>query len=137
MKTNLLLTTAALMLFAAPVLALFGVGRAEIAVVDWAPEFGKVILYYFLLLAVVDTRARFRTFVASLVVYIAVLDGIALAQFYGHVNFASIQPVMQRKIDKVTGQETIFPRMVSAGVFRVWLRRELSSAFFKLRNSGM
>ncbi len=26
---------------------------------------------------------------------------------------------------------------MSAGVFSVWLRRELSTAFFRLRNSGM
>ena len=33
--------------------------------------------------------------------------------------------------------DSISRRVARAGVFSVWFRRELSTAFFRLRNSGM
>jgi hypothetical protein len=106
-----------LLFYGATVLSLLVLGRVEEGLVEWAPEFAKVILYYFLLLAVVDTRERFRAFVAALVVLIAGLVGIALAQHWGYAEFPNIIPCVQREIDKQTGETISSIRLSSTGIF--------------------
>jgi putative inorganic carbon (hco3(-)) transporter len=91
-----------------------GIGEA---LFDFGLEFAKVILYYFLLLAVVDSRERFRVFVGTLVVLIGGLTAIALAEYHGVADFPNITPCMQREYDAVTGEESILPRLVSSGIF--------------------
>jgi len=92
-------------------------GDVEGALLRSAPGFGKVILYYFLLLAVVNTRERFRAFVAALVVQILALTAIALAQQYGVTDFPNIKPAMQGMVDPETGERYAIPRMASSGIF--------------------
>jgi putative inorganic carbon (HCO3(-)) transporter len=106
-----------LLFFASTIVSLLVQGRIEDALFDFGPEFAKVILYYFLLLAVVDTPERFRIFVAALVVLISGLTAVALAQQYGLTDFPNITPAMQREFDPVTGEECWIPRMVSSGIF--------------------
>src|SRR5579871_1573251 len=81
-----------LLFFASTVISACLQGRVGFALTDFGPEFGKVILYYFLLLAVVDTRERFRTFVACLIVLINILTVIAFAQHYEVIIFPNIIP---------------------------------------------
>jgi putative inorganic carbon (hco3(-)) transporter len=81
------------------------------------PEYAKAVFYYFLLLAVVDTRERFRVFVASLIVLICGLTAIALAQHHGIANFPNIKPCLDGRIDPETGEFTELLRLVSSGVF--------------------
>lgn len=106
-----------LLFYAAGFVTYLTTGRIEDAFFEYLPECGKVVLYYFLLIAVVDTEERFRVFVAALVVLAGALAAIALAQQYGLTNFQSIKPAMQRMIDPVTGKEYAIPRMASSGIF--------------------
>lgn len=106
-----------LLFFASTIVSLLVRGRIEDAFFDFGPEFAKVILYYFLLLAVVDTPSRFRTFVATLVVLIGGLTAIALAQHYGATDFPNITPALQTEVDPVTGESYELRRMVSSGIF--------------------
>jgi putative inorganic carbon (hco3(-)) transporter len=84
---------------------------------DFITEFGKVILYMLLLLAVIDTPERFRQFIGWLIVYISMICGIAFLEFFGEVDFPNIMPCMQGVTDPETGYRTYVPRLVSTGIF--------------------
>jgi putative inorganic carbon (hco3(-)) transporter len=106
-----------LLFFVATIVSLLARGRIDDALFDSGPDLAKVILYYFLLIAVVDTADRFRAFVVTLIVLISIVSIIALAEYHGFVDFPSIAPVTEKGIDPATGEETIIMRMVSSGVF--------------------
>ncbi len=107
-----------LLYFAATIVSLCVRGRIDEALLfGIGPEFAKVILYYFLLLAVIDSPERFRIFVAALIVFIGGLSAIALANHYGVVDFPNIVPCMQGMEDPETGERYFIPRMVSSGIF--------------------
>lgn len=106
-----------LLFYAATLVSLLVGGEIERAFLNTGPEVGKVILYFFLLIAVVDTQERFRIFVATLIVLIGVLAAIALAQQYGVVKFPTIKPAMQGMVDPNTGEIYSIPRMTSSGIF--------------------
>ena len=106
-----------LLFFASTILALLVRGRIDELLFSSGPAFAKVILYYFLLLAVVDTPERFRVFVGTLAVLIAAVTAIAFANHYDVINFPSIVPCRQVGIVPETGARTTFPRLVSSGIF--------------------
>ncbi len=84
---------------------------------EGAVDFGKVVLYYALLIAVVRTSTRLRRFMAALVVYTTVLAAMALLQYYGVINIEALASVGDREIDPETGQEFVLMRLCSTGVF--------------------
>lgn len=84
---------------------------------DFAGEFGKVVLYYFLLIAVVDTPARFRAFVGWIAVCVLASATIAMLDFHGYVEFAAIDHPLQTMIDPETGEESVIPRLASSGIY--------------------
>ena len=106
-----------LIYFGANVLSLCVLGRTQEAFFEHGLEFAKVILYYFLLLAVVDTRERFRTFVGFLTLLIGVLTAVALINLYEIHHFSNIIPCQQTEIDPASGEQFILPRLVSTGIF--------------------
>ncbi len=106
-----------LLFFASTIISLCVLGQISEAFFDFGPENAKLILYYFLLLAVVDTPSRFHTFIATLVVLIAALTAISFAQMYGIANFPNIRPCLEAISDPVTGERVVLPRMVSSGIF--------------------
>jgi putative inorganic carbon (HCO3(-)) transporter len=104
--------------YASTIISLCLVGRVSEGILELGPNFAKVILYYFLMIAVVDTRSRFQTYVATLVVLISILTTLSLAQHFGLVEFPNISANMQRETDPLTGERTIvIPRLVSSGIF--------------------
>ena len=111
------ISTCILLYFASTILSLCVLGRVSEALFDFGPEFAKVILYYFLLVSIVDSAGRFRAFVATLVPLIVVLSAIALSQLHGYTSFPNIVPAMQRETDSVSGEEFLIPRLVSSGIF--------------------
>lgn len=80
-------------------------------------EFGKVILYYLLLTAVVDTPERLRKLLLWLVSFIAILAAIAVLQFHGMIDLPSLKTLEERAWNAETGEFDIIPRMVSTGIF--------------------
>jgi hypothetical protein len=84
---------------------------------DSGGEFAKVVLYYFLFVAVVDTGPRFRAFLGACVILICVLTAFALLQWFEYIDIESIQPVAQRDYDRETGEVTVSYRICSAGIF--------------------
>lgn len=85
--------------------------------VDFAGEFGKVVLYYFLFLAVVDSPARFRALAAWLLLCVVTSSTLAVLDFHEVLDFDAIEPAMQRDFDPETGEEIWLPRLASSGIF--------------------
>jgi putative inorganic carbon (hco3(-)) transporter len=84
---------------------------------DFASEFGKVVIYYLLLVAVVNTPGRLRWFLAFLVIFIVILAVLGLLQYHGVIDHAALKPVEQKEYDSETGQILSYPRLCSAGIF--------------------
>lgn len=80
-------------------------------------EFGKVILYYFLAVSVLDTKARLRGFLGWCVVLILGLTAAAQLQWHEYIDIEHMRPVRQRMIDPGTGEEGFSYRICSTGIF--------------------
>lgn len=102
--------------WAAGVLSLVVRGRADGAF-EFATEIGKVVLYFLLTVAVLDTPARFRAFAGCLVVLYAGMTALCVATYHGAADFESLAPVMQREFDPAVGSEVWLPRLVGSGVY--------------------
>jgi hypothetical protein len=79
--------------------------------------FFKIVLYYLLLVAVVDTPARLRRFLGWIGVLILALTTLALLQYHGVINIASLEAIEQREVDPATGEVIAFPRLCGMGIF--------------------
>src|SRR5690349_11907470 len=110
-------TVCVLLFYISTFISQFVQGQISNALFVFGPEFGKVILYYLLLIACVDTQSRFRTFVAALVVLTGALTAIALAQHYEIVQFTNIVPCLEDVTDPDTGESIKLSRLVSTGIF--------------------
>ena len=62
---------------------------------DFGIDFGKVVIYYFLLIAVIDSPSRLRSFLGWLGVFATVLTALAVLQFHGTIDFEALRPVEQ------------------------------------------
>jgi hypothetical protein len=80
-------------------------------------EFGKVILYYLLLVAVVDTPERLRKLLLWLAGFIVILALIAVLQYHGVIQIASLTTLEQKHFDSETGELVVIPRLRSIGIF--------------------
>jgi hypothetical protein len=92
-------------------------------------EFLKVVLYYLLLVAVVNSPRRMRLFLMWLVALIGVLTVIALLQFYEVIELPALTQAakvageaelgqgQERATDPVTGLEITQARLLSTGLF--------------------
>ncbi len=84
---------------------------------EGAFEFSKVVLYYLLLVAVLDTPDRLRRFLMALVVFVSVLTGLALLHYHGAISVPSLGAVADREVDAETGEEFIVMRLCSTGIY--------------------
>jgi hypothetical protein len=89
-------------------------GNADLA---FAGEFGKVVLYYFLMTAVLDTTDRLRGFIGWCVVLISVLTAITLLQYHEYIDVEHMRPIAQGVTDEETGEVTTTYRIRSTGIF--------------------
>lgn len=86
---------------------------------EYGIEFFKVIIYYLLVLANLDSAARLRQFLVAIAVYILLLNSIALLNFYHVINLATVAPMEESQfdLDPITGERVIVVRLVAAGIF--------------------
>ncbi|MEJ7636578.1 MAG: hypothetical protein WKF75_00960 [Singulisphaera sp.] len=93
--------------------ALSHLARMEVEVAYFQTiEFVKVVLYYLLLVGVVDSTDRLRRFQAALVVFMAVLAGLALLQWHGVVDMPAFTPLETWDgTDEATGAAIFLPRI--------------------------
>jgi hypothetical protein len=106
-----------LIFYFSTILTLVLQGQIDEAVFGFGADFGKVILFYFLLLAAVDSESRFRAYVVALVTLISILIVIALAQHHGTINIEGVKLCLERQFNTETGEESYLQRLVSTGIF--------------------
>ncbi len=82
-----------------------------------ANQFGKVVLYYLLLVAIVNTPRRMERFLVALTCFIVVLTAVALLQYHGYIELPAITVLEQNEIDPETGDLTVIPRLRSTGIY--------------------
>ena len=85
---------------------------------DFATEFGKIAIFYLLLVAVVNSPVRLRWFLAWLVVFSLVPTVLALLQYYGMIDipaFTAIEDDLQ--YGPVTGDLVSAKRLHATGNF--------------------
>ena len=85
----------------------------------FAGDFGKTVVYYLLLVAVVDTPARLRAFLGWMVWLIAALAALGLLQYYGAIDVHALRSLEDRRwIDPETGQIVLLTQLRSMGMFQ-------------------
>jgi len=105
-------------------------------------DFGKIVLFYLVLLATVTTPARLHRLLACLAVCILVVTVLGLLQYHELVSIPQLAALQQREIDDDTGEITIIPRLVSIGQFNdpndlcLLLLIGMGSAAFRLTAPG-
>jgi O-antigen ligase len=82
-------------------------------------EFVKVILYYLLLVSLVDSTRRLRTFLIAVAMYTLVLNVIALLSYHDIVNLSTVSPYAegQFQADPSAGERQIVVRLQAMGVY--------------------
>lgn len=108
------LTLCVLGVWAASILSQLARGQVGVAL-EFGAEFGKVMLYYLILVSVVTTPARFRTFLGVIVALVLVSAGLGLLQFHGMVNFTALTP-LERKDGVADGEDPLL-QLRSSGIF--------------------
>jgi hypothetical protein len=84
---------------------------------DSAGEFAKVVLYYLLLVAILDSPTRLSRFLTCLVLFTLVLTALALIQYHGLADIPAIEVLQRREIDEETGTVMILPQLQSTGIY--------------------
>ena len=77
----------------------------------------RIIIYYLLVITLVDTPERMRSFIRWIVLFTVVLTGLALLHYHGMIQIESLDAVRQKDIDPETGEVRVIPRLCSTGVF--------------------
>lgn len=79
--------------------------------------FFKIVLYYLLLVANVDTGRKLQRFLTCLVLFTTVAAALALLQYHDYVNIPALAAYQQYEIDQETGEMIVFPRLCGTGIF--------------------
>jgi hypothetical protein len=81
-------------------------------------EFAKLVAYFLLFVAIVDTPDRIRSFLGCTVALVTLVAALGLLQYHGAIDWAPLRPVEQAVYDEDTGELLDqFPRLRSTGIF--------------------
>jgi hypothetical protein len=80
-------------------------------------EFAKVLLYYLLLVGVVNTAERLRSLLGWLAIFFAVLTALSLLQYHGAIALPQATLLEQTQIDEETGDVLSVTRLCGYGLF--------------------
>ena len=86
----------------------------------WAIEFIKVLVYYFLLVSLLDSFSRIRSFLLWLCFYVVVLTSLALLHYYEVVTIPALEAYHERQwelIDEETGEAPVLARLQATGIY--------------------
>jgi hypothetical protein len=109
-------SAAVLGMLGAGVLAHLGRLNVE-AASGFATEFGKVVLFYLLVVGVLNTRERLDAYLGWLVVLVAGVSGLVLAQHHGLIELEALAPVYQNDVNDDTGEVAVLTRVRGTGIF--------------------
>ncbi len=100
--------------------------------VDAFLEYVKVVIYYMLVLVLVPNVARLRQFLTWVIVFTAMLGGIALFRYHADLQGSEVKNqtvklsrthhrngtyVVEKRQDSATGEEILVTRMCGTGIF--------------------
>jgi len=77
--------------------------------------FFRICVFYFLLVATIDSLEKFRRYLGWLVVLIAALAALALLQYHGVISLPALETVHQLEVDTESGDTTSFERLCGPG----------------------
>lgn len=80
-------------------------------------EFLKVVLFYLLMVGIVDTPQRLVRFMFWLLVFIVVLAAMAVLQFHHVIEIPGLSTLQQNYLDEATGERMQIARLVSTGIY--------------------
>ncbi len=81
-------------------------------------DFGKVVLFYVLVTAVVDSHERLRRLLFSLLLFVTVLAGLSLLHYFDVWHLPALKASMQQRVvDHATGRSFELDRLQSTGIF--------------------
>ncbi len=80
-------------------------------------KFAKIFAYYLILVLLVDTPARLRSFLHWLARLTLLMTILALLHYHKIINIAALEAIQQVDIDEKTGEVYVIPRLCSTGVF--------------------
>jgi putative inorganic carbon (HCO3(-)) transporter len=82
-----------------------------------AESFGRVVVYYLLLVSLIDSPARMRQFLGWILGAIVLTAALAVLLYHGLVTLPGLKVLEQRGFDNETGEETFTPRLCGSGIF--------------------
>ena len=80
-------------------------------------DFLKVVLYFLLLMAVVNSKQRLLWFLTAVVVFTLAINTLAVLQYHGKIHIEALTVLMENDIDENTGERLAIPRMRATGIF--------------------
>ena len=87
------------------------------AALDAGIEFAKVVLYYMLIVALLDSSRRLATFTCFFMLCLAGLALLPLLQLHGFIHMADLEPLRDTAFDPRTGKNFTFLRLCGPGIF--------------------
>lgn len=79
----------------------------------------KILVYYVLLISLVNTPRRLRTFLFFLLCFCLVLTLLMVLNYYEVIELANVKArLVDRHYDSFSGEETKFDRLVGTGIFQ-------------------
>ena len=83
-------------------------------------EFIKLLLYFLLLLALLDSFARLRRFLVWLCLFVLIVVSLALLHYYKIISIHSLEAYYERQwelIDDETGEPNVLARLQATGIY--------------------
>jgi hypothetical protein len=80
-------------------------------------EFSKIVAYFLLLTAVLNSSDRFFKFLAGIVVFTIIVNTISVLEFHGIIDLPMIEAVLESEVNPDTGEVYATPRMRASGIF--------------------
>lgn len=79
--------------------------------------FTKSVVYYLVLISVVNSSERLRIFLYAIALFAALNSTIAVLHYYGLITLDSIKVTEERMIDPETNEPYVVPRLCATGIF--------------------
>src|SRR5215469_7728260 len=80
-----------------------------------AGEFGKVVIYYLLLVGLVDSPQRLRTFLLTINLLVCAMAAICIANYHQIVHVSALTVLQQSQYDANTDTIDFIPRLQALG----------------------
>jgi hypothetical protein len=80
-------------------------------------EFAKVVAYFLLLVATVNTPKRLFTLLGAVVVFTLAINTLSVLQYHGKIDLPVLAALMENDFDEETGEAFANPRMRATGIF--------------------